>query len=91
MATSRMPDEFFDLVNHHLPPEPTVGPYGGRPPMSSPNCAESHLVRPRHGKPLGRCSAGAGMFWPHCPSPLTHLGSGGHLGLTCPHCLYQAL
>jgi transposase len=33
MATSRMPDEFFDLVNHHLPPEPTVGPYGGRPPI----------------------------------------------------------
>jgi transposase len=31
MATSRMPDEFFDLVNHHLPPEPTVGAQGGRP------------------------------------------------------------
>jgi transposase len=26
-----MPDEFFDLVNHHLPPEPTIGPQGGRP------------------------------------------------------------
>jgi len=33
MASSRMPDEFFDLVNHHLPPEPTVGPRGGRPPI----------------------------------------------------------
>lgn len=33
MASSRMPDEFFDLVNHHLPPEPTVGPKGGRPPI----------------------------------------------------------
>lgn len=27
-----MPDEFFDLVAHHLPPEPPrVGPLGGRP------------------------------------------------------------
>jgi transposase len=33
MATSRMPDEFFEVVNHHLPPEPTVGPHGGRPPI----------------------------------------------------------
>lgn len=31
MASSRMPDEFFDLVSHHLPPEPSVGPKGGRP------------------------------------------------------------
>jgi len=31
MATSRMPDEFFDLVSHHLPPENPVGPRGGRP------------------------------------------------------------
>jgi transposase len=33
MASSRMPDEFFDLVYHHLPPEPSVGPRGGRPPI----------------------------------------------------------
>ena len=33
MASSRMPDEFFDLVSHHLPPEPVVGPKGGRPPV----------------------------------------------------------
>ncbi len=32
MATSHMPDEFYDLVAHHLPPEPPrVGPQGGRP------------------------------------------------------------
>jgi|SRR4051812_32166586 transposase len=31
MASSRMPDEFFDLVSHHLPPERPVGPKGGRP------------------------------------------------------------
>ena len=32
MATSHMPDEFYDLVAHHLPPEPPrVGPRGGRP------------------------------------------------------------
>ena len=35
MATAHMPDEFFDLVAHHLPPEPTVGPYGGRPPIGN--------------------------------------------------------
>ena len=35
MATAHMPDEFFDLVAHHLPPEPTVGPHGGRPPIGN--------------------------------------------------------
>jgi transposase len=33
MATSHMPDEFYDLVAHHLPPEQPVGPRGGRPPI----------------------------------------------------------
>jgi transposase len=28
-----MPDEFYDLVSHHLPPEQPVGPKGGRPPI----------------------------------------------------------
>src|ERR1700712_5581515 len=31
MATAHMPDESFDAVAHHLPPEPPVGPKGGRP------------------------------------------------------------
>ena len=32
MAAAQMPDEFYDLVAHHLPPEPPpVGPRGGRP------------------------------------------------------------
>jgi transposase len=31
MANARMPDCFFDLVAHHLPPEQRVGPLGGRP------------------------------------------------------------
>jgi len=31
MATAHMPDEFFDAVAHHLPPETPVGPKGGRP------------------------------------------------------------
>jgi transposase len=31
MATAHMPDEFFDAVAHHLPPEQPVGPRGGRP------------------------------------------------------------
>lgn len=31
MAQSRMPDAFYDLVSHHLPPEQPVGPKGGRP------------------------------------------------------------
>jgi hypothetical protein len=26
MATAHMPDEFFDAVAHHLPPEQPVGP-----------------------------------------------------------------
>ena len=31
MASAHMPDEFFDTVAHHLPPEQPVGPKGGRP------------------------------------------------------------
>ena len=31
MANARMPEEFFDAVAHHLPPEQPVGPRGGRP------------------------------------------------------------
>ncbi len=32
MAAANMPDEFYELVAHHLPPEPPrVGPRGGRP------------------------------------------------------------
>ena len=31
MAAARMPEEFFDLVSHHLPPEQPVGPRGGCP------------------------------------------------------------
>jgi transposase len=31
MAHAHMPDELFDAVAHHLPPEKPVGPRGGRP------------------------------------------------------------
>lgn len=31
MASAHMPDEFFALIVHHLPPEQPVGPKGGRP------------------------------------------------------------
>jgi transposase len=31
MASAHMPDEFYDTLAHHLPPEPPVGPKGGRP------------------------------------------------------------
>ncbi|VTU00910.1 Transposase, IS5 family OS=Singulisphaera acidiphila (strain ATCC BAA-1392 / DSM 18658 / VKM B-2454 / MOB10) GN=Sinac_2152 PE=4 SV=1: DUF4096 [Gemmataceae bacterium] len=31
MATASLPDEFFESVSHHLPPEQPVGPEGGRP------------------------------------------------------------
>src|SRR5262245_20431742 len=31
MATAQLPDGFYDLVSHHLPPEKPVGPKGGRP------------------------------------------------------------
>src|SRR5947209_16463763 len=33
MATATMPDSFYDVVSHHLPPERSVGPQGGRPPI----------------------------------------------------------
>ncbi|QEL16824.1 IS5 family transposase [Limnoglobus roseus] len=31
MASARMPDEFYEVVAHHLPPERPVGSRGGRP------------------------------------------------------------
>jgi len=31
MASARMPEEFYGLVSHHLPPDQPVGPKGGRP------------------------------------------------------------
>ena len=31
MASAAMPDEFYEVVAHHLPPEQPVGPRGGRP------------------------------------------------------------
>src|SRR6201989_1712069 len=31
VASACMPEEFFDTVSHHLPPEQPVGPKGGRP------------------------------------------------------------
>ena len=31
MANARMPEEFFDILAHHLPPKQPVGPRGGRP------------------------------------------------------------
>lgn len=31
VATAHMPDEFYEIVAHHLPPEQPVGPRGGRP------------------------------------------------------------
>lgn len=34
MACAHMPEEFYDLVSHHLPPEQPVGPKGGRPRIS---------------------------------------------------------
>jgi transposase len=33
MAVAQMPDAFFELAEHHLPPEQWVGPTGGRPPI----------------------------------------------------------
>jgi transposase len=35
MAASRMPDAFFDLAAHHLPPERIADPSGGRPPIDN--------------------------------------------------------
>src|SRR6202161_4146446 len=35
MATAHMPDNFYDIVQHHLPPEKPVGPLGGRPAIGN--------------------------------------------------------
>lgn len=34
MAEARMPEEFFEELKPLLPPEPAVGPLGGRPPIA---------------------------------------------------------
>src|SRR6187551_1634175 len=31
MASAQMPEVFFEIVSHHLPPEQSGGPKGGRP------------------------------------------------------------
>ncbi len=31
MASNRMPEEFYDVVSQHLPPEEPVSSRGGRP------------------------------------------------------------
>lgn len=33
MADCRMPEEFYAIAEHHLPPDQPVGPQGGRPPV----------------------------------------------------------
>src|SRR4051794_12154634 len=33
MAQACMPDAFFELAAHHLPPDQAIGPEGGRPRM----------------------------------------------------------
>src|SRR6201993_1078215 len=33
MASACLPDAFYDLVAHHLPPEKPFGAQGGRPPI----------------------------------------------------------
>jgi transposase len=35
VARARMPDGFFEIAVHHLPPEQPVGPVGGRPCVSN--------------------------------------------------------
>ena len=42
MANARMPEEFFDTVARHLPPEQPVGPKGGR-------CTHFELLSGREG------------------------------------------
>src|SRR4051812_652465 len=35
MALARMPDAFYELVSHHLPPDQPAGPKGGRPRVAN--------------------------------------------------------
>src|SRR5688500_12795385 len=35
VANARMPDEFYAVVDHHLPPEQPVGRRGGRPRITN--------------------------------------------------------
>src|SRR5947209_15271079 len=42
MAPARMPDAFYDLAAHHLPPEQPVGPVGGQPCVR--HCVVLHVL-----------------------------------------------
>src|SRR3954447_23899800 len=42
MSSARMPDDFDDLVSHHLPPDQPAGPKGGRP--RTPNRAVLNVL-----------------------------------------------
>jgi transposase len=35
MASAQMPEEYFEIASHHLPPEQPVGPKGGRPRVAN--------------------------------------------------------
>ena len=80
MANARMPDEFFDTVAHHLPPEQPVGPKGGRPRVGHRVVIRVIWFVLDHRRPLGGRPAGTRLLRPDRPPPAPGLGGGRHLG-----------
>src|SRR5581483_5968963 len=67
MASALMPAEFYDLVAHHLPPEPTVGPKGGRPRIAH-----------RIGLKIIWCVLATGCRWEDVPHEMGCSGRTAH-------------
>ena len=65
MANAHLPDEFYDLVCHHLPPEQPVGPKGGswRRLRASGERWEASDA-PGNGGPSSRTSLSSWPLWP---------------------------
>ena len=80
MANARMPDEFFDLVAHHLPPEQPVGPKGGRPRVGHRVVVRVIWFVLATGARWEDVPPELGLLRPDRPPPAPGLGGGRHLG-----------
>ena len=80
MATAHMPDEFFDTVAHHLPPEQPVGPKGGRPRVGHRTVVRVIWFVLTTGARWEDVPRGTRLLRPHRPPPAAGLGGGRHLG-----------
>jgi hypothetical protein len=79
VANAHMPDDFYDLVCHHLPPEKPVGPEGGRPRIRHRVVLKVIWFVLVSGCRWEDVPLEMGCFGSYGASPLAKLGGTGHL------------